>query len=115
MSAPLASIARRVSSKSLYFPVPINRRERIFRPATTKASSTARVSKCEAGNDISTPSYCNHDLELIALGQPGLRISAARHDLAILFNRDSLASELEVLQEPGEACACLDAAALTID
>src|SRR5881394_1186446 len=67
ISAPLASMARRVSSKSLYLPVPISSRERNLRPATTKASSEWALSRREAGTDMSTSSYRHHDLELVAL------------------------------------------------
>src|SRR5437763_6700019 len=71
ISAPLASMARRVSSKSLYFPVPIRRRERNLRPATTNTSSADEFSRREAGTDISTSSYRHDDLELVAVGKPG--------------------------------------------
>jgi len=44
ISAPLASMAARVSSKSLYLPVPTSSREVKRRPATSKVSSVSMSS-----------------------------------------------------------------------
>src|SRR5512141_390703 len=75
ISAPLASMARRVSSKSRYLPVPIRRRERYFLPATTNASSGVGSFFLA---DVSAAAHGDDDLELVAFGERRLGIAAAR-------------------------------------
>src|SRR5512140_2875696 len=82
--APLASMARRVSSKSRYLPVPTRSRERYCRPAMTSASSTAIFS----GAFTLAPSHRDDHLDPVAVRDPGLAEPAARHDLAVPLDRE---------------------------
>src|SRR6266581_11541 len=77
ISAPLASTARRVSSKSRYFPVPIRRRERYARPAMSKGSAICSARRLGAFIALA-PADGRDDLERIALGEPRVRIAAPR-------------------------------------
>src|SRR3954469_25094283 len=77
ISAPDASIARAVSSKSLYLPVPTRRRERKRLPATSKASSPAVWVDCgwmefmRLVLDCSTAADEVHDLKAVAVHDLG--------------------------------------------
>src|SRR5258706_14307053 len=46
------------------------------------------------------PADGHDDLERVALGEPRVRVAAARHDLAVLFHRHALSSELERFEQP---------------
>src|SRR5712672_4722079 len=68
ISAPLASTARRVSSKSLYLPVPISSRERYARPAMRRGSAICPASRVGAFIALA-PADRDDDLERVALGE----------------------------------------------
>src|SRR5229473_7830579 len=113
ISAPLASTARRVSSKSLYLPVPISRRERYARPAMR--SGSAICSARRVGAFIALASADGHDdFERIALGKPRVGVAASRHDLAVLFHRHALSRELERFEQPRHVGAGLETPRLTV-
>src|SRR5689334_8247637 len=96
--APLASMARRVSSKSRYLPVPTSSLERYSRPATTSASSAAIFS----GAFISSSSDRDDHLDPVAVGEARLGEAAARHDLAVALDREPPAGERELVEQLGE-------------
>src|SRR5688500_5395207 len=108
ISAPAASVARRVASRSLNLPVPVGRPERALRPAITGGSvagSTAAwmgmfmVGIAEGGsgwrvvsrqrNRASAAAYRVHDLDAVAVGEFMQRVTAARHDLAVHLDGDA--------------------------
>src|SRR5690606_28221246 len=92
ISAPLASIARRVSAKSLYLPVPTISRERNVRPPRVKVSSMWLINGRARGlfrsvrdADGAWPSPATdelHDLDDVARREPRRRVLLARHDVA---------------------------------
>src|SRR5437762_719639 len=114
ISAPLASTARRVSSKSLYLPVPISRRERYARPAMRSGSAICSASRVGAFIALASADR-DDDLERVAFGEPRVRIPASRHDLSVLFNGHSLSSELERVEELRDIRARLETLHLTVD
>src|SRR5688572_365774 len=79
ISAPDASIARRVSSKSRYLPVPTRRRERYALPATTSASRATALS----GAFTLASAHGDDDFDAVAFGEDLLGKAAARDDLAV--------------------------------
>src|SRR5258708_1293237 len=89
--APLASMARRVSSKSRYLPVPTSRRERYALPATTSESAPMSA----------TPDR-DHDFDAIAVGERLGAEAAARHDLAVALDREPPPGEGELVDQLGE-------------
>src|SRR5262245_36784231 len=100
ISAPEASIAARVSAKSLYLPVPTSRRERYGLPATMSLSSA-----------ISASADRDDHLELVAIEHERRAVSASRNDLSVALHGDFLAGQLESSQERGDVerafeCAC---------
>src|SRR5258708_20315955 len=60
------------------------------------------------------PADRHDDLERVALGEPRVRIAAARHDLAVLFHRHALSRELERFEQPRHVGAGLEALHLTV-
>src|SRR3954469_12650924 len=104
--APLASIAARVSAKSLYLPVPTSRRDWYGLPAMMrlsrfslgfmKADPHFRASSLRAlsaaGNDRgqSAAAHRNDDFKRVAVGEHLVGVTAARHDFAIALERDAL-------------------------
>src|SRR5258708_22770371 len=91
--APLASMARRVSSKSRYFPVPTRRREAYGLPAMRRGS---------LATDTSTASHGDHDLDAVAVGEPLAREAAARDDLAVPLDGQPPAGQRHFLEPLGE-------------
>src|SRR5205809_7076508 len=113
ISAPLASTARRVSSKSLYLPVPISRRERYACPAMRSGSVIWSASR--VGAFIALASADGHDdFERVALGKPRRGVTAARHDLAVLFDGHPFPRELERVEELRDIRAGLETLHLTV-
>src|SRR5258706_5463638 len=96
--APLASIARRVSSKSRYLPVPTSRREEYVLPATTSASWAATLS----GAFTLASSDRDHDLDAVARGKALVLEATARHDLAVALDRETPPGERELVEQLGE-------------
>src|SRR5690349_20297787 len=92
--APLASMARRVSSWSLYLPVPTSRRDAYARPAMVSGLSFSF-----SGAFTSTSTDGVHDLEPVAVGQQRGGPGAARHDGPIQLDRDAPVAELEFLDQ----------------
>src|SRR5262249_62255575 len=98
-SAPLASIARRVSAKSLYLPVPTIKRERNRRSPRANESSIAwaiehprnRFRPC-AGSAAADEL---HHLDDVAGAETGRRVAVARHDFAVQFDPDTALSHAE--------------------
>src|SRR6266480_7809664 len=114
ISAPLASTARRVSSKSRYLPVPISRRERYACPAMSKGSAICSASR--VGAFIALASADGHDdLERVALGKPRRGVAAARHDLAVSLDGHPFPRELERVEELRDIRAGLETLHLTVD
>src|SRR6478736_3736169 len=89
ISAPLASIARRVSSKSRYLPVPTSNRERYALPATMSESAPAFATMSAAPDR-------DHDLDAVAVGERLGPEPAARHDLAVALDREPPPGEGEL-------------------
>src|SRR5690348_1294454 len=113
ISAPLASTARRVSSKSLYFPVPISRRERYARPAMR--SGSAICSARRVGAFILAPTDGHDDLERVAFGEPGARVAAARHDFAVHFDGNALPRKFQFFEKPRKIDTGLHTLDLAVD
>src|SRR5712692_9921597 len=103
ISAPLASTARRVPSKSRYFPVAISRGSAICSAKRVGAF----IALAAADSD--------DDFERVAFGEPRVRIAAPRHDLSVFFHRHALAGELERLQQSRDVRAGLDRPNFTVD
>src|SRR5687767_12647557 len=103
ISAPEASIAARVSAKSLYLPVPTSSRERYGFPATTSLSSA-----------MSTAAHCDDDLEPVAVRHHRRAVRAPWHDLAIALHRDFLAGKLQRRQKRGNVERALERACVTV-
>src|SRR5258707_12288219 len=76
---------------------------------------SAICSARRVGAFIALASADGHDdLERVALGEPRVRIAAARHDLAVLFHRHALSRELERFEQPRHVGAGLQALRLTV-
>src|SRR5439155_26381832 len=90
ISAPDASIARRVSAKDAYLPVPTISRERYSRPASTK------------GSFMSPSPDEMDDLDPVALAERGERILGAWHHGAVHLDRDATRPEPERRDEIGD-------------
>src|SRR5690606_30622285 len=106
ISAPLASVARRVSSRSLYLPVPTSRRERKARPAMISGSwwsviaapaSCWGMERMQGRPTSATPDRMNN-FDLVASRKLVLSVAAARHDDLIDFQRNAPPGQLELLE-----------------
>src|SRR6185369_3136607 len=106
ISAPLASTARRVSSKFLYLPVPTISRERYSRPASTNGSFNI----C-----FSTSADELYDLDAIAVADRPGGVLGARHDVAIHLDRDPTASEAKLREQVGDRSTVGDEPLLSVD
>src|SRR5687768_9331669 len=95
--APEASIARRVSSKSRYFPVPTSRRDAYDLPATT-SGSLVMLDGASRPRTLASP-HRDHDLDPVTLDQELVGEAAARHDLSVALDSEALAGELERLED----------------
>src|SRR5262245_64778294 len=87
ISAPAASVARRVSSNERYLPLPTMSRERYSRPARTNGSMVLMVG--------STASDELDDLDGVAVAERGGCVVGARHDGAIHLDGDAPRPEVE--------------------
>src|SRR4029453_10957413 len=87
ISAPAASVARRVSSNERYLPLPTMSRERYSRPATTKGSTLVMMD--------STASDELDDLDGVAVAERGGRVIRARNDGAVHLDGDAPRPERE--------------------
>src|SRR5690606_33575391 len=123
ISAPLASMARRVSAKSLYFPVPTMRRERNVRSPRENVSSMissgprgrpVALSRCGRWTAGSAAADELHDLELVAGREPRGRVLVARHDVAVALDGDPALAEAELVQQVGDGDAVADVARLAV-
>src|SRR5690348_8848159 len=92
ISAPLASTARRVSSKSRYLPVPMSRRERYALPAMFRVSAA----------DTSASSHGHDDFKLVAVGERGIGVAAARHDLPVALHRHLFPGQRQFGKQAGD-------------
>src|SRR3989442_917004 len=101
--APETSIASPVCAKSRYLPVPPRRRDQKLLPPMTGASF------------LSFASDRVHDLELVAVGDPGARVHALRHDLPVALDRDLLARKKHFLEQGAERERLLEALRRTVD
>src|ERR1700731_3305321 len=115
ISAPLASIAAAVSSRSLYLPVPTISRERNRRPATSQPSSASKViagsfakALSRAGSGGTKSSFTPlmfassdevHDFELVSRLEPSLAIDGAGHDFLVALDRHFTGIKPDELQE----------------
>src|SRR5437870_13510767 len=54
------------------------------------------------------------DFERIAVGERGVRIAAARHDLAVLLHRDALSGKLERFEKTRDVRARLQTTCLAV-
>jgi len=61
------------------------------------------------------PADGDDDFERVAVHKPRFAVAAARNDLAVFFNGDALAGELERFEEPRHVCAGLQTLHLTVD
>src|SRR5260370_23552119 len=102
ISAPDAASARRVSSSSLYFPVPTISRERQLLPARIKGSSTPNmVAPVAAGVAWSATADERDYLDMVAVRQLRLGPGAARNDVLIAFDRHLRGLDSEVKKQRG--------------
>src|SRR3954465_10362434 len=120
--APLASTAARVSSKSLYLPVPTSRRDEYDLPAMTSCSiglplriTTIDHESFTSGGLQSAPAHRNHELQSIAVDELLCAELSARHDLAITLHCNAFAGELQLLDQLGDGERILEAAPLAVD
>src|ERR1043166_4625850 len=90
ISAPAAPIARPVSAKDAYLPVPTISRERYSRPASRK------------GSFMSSASDKMDDLDPVALAERGRTVLGARHDRPVHLDRDATRPEPEGGPEVGD-------------
>src|SRR4029450_971692 len=79
ISAPAASVARRVSSNERYFPLPTMSRDRYSRAARTNGSMSLMMG--------STASDELDDLDGVAVAERGGGVVRVRHDSAIHLDR----------------------------
>src|SRR5262245_26811417 len=93
ISAPAASVARRVSSNERYLPLPTMSRERYSRLARTKGSTCSMV--------VSAASDEMNDLDGVAVAQRGGRVVGARNDRAVHLDRDAPRPQVECRQQIG--------------
>src|SRR5512147_2844611 len=92
ISAPAASMARRVSSKSLYFPVPTISRERYALPPISKLSLTA----------LSPSADEMHDLDDVAGSQRPPRVLVARQHFLVQLDRQAAAAQRQLRDQIGD-------------
>src|SRR6185369_3897771 len=85
ISAPAASVARRVSSNERYLPEPVMSRERYVLPASTNGSSSA----------ISPASDEMDDLDRVPVVQHGRCIRGPHDDFAIDLDGDAAGAEAQ--------------------
>src|SRR5277367_5943678 len=84
--APLATTAARVSAKSLYLPVPTSRRdEYVFPPMINGSRFSLGFILSSADSD--------DDFKPVAVRQPRLGMTAARHNFAVALDRDALSGK----------------------
>src|SRR5512143_2411715 len=90
ISAPEASIAARVCSKSLYLPVPTRSRDRKARPAMTRRSSCASA-RFSLGAFIrrSASAYGADNFDAVSGGESRVAVAAPGHDLAVSLDGDA--------------------------
>src|ERR1051326_5935881 len=100
ISAPDASTARRVSSKSLYLPVPTISRERYSRPASTNGSFWA-VNASPAADELD-------DLDLIAVADRARRVVLGRNDVAVHLDGDPPPGERQLREQVRDGAAVAD-------
>src|SRR5579875_1833772 len=97
ISAPLASTARRVSSKSRYFPVPTIKRERKTRPPSSSLSSC--ISILLPGHHRigrrSAAAHKIHHLDEVAFIDDGVFVLRLGHHGLIDLDRNTVGLELE--------------------
>src|SRR5512147_254471 len=87
-----ASMARRVSSKSLYFPVPTISRERYALPPISKLSLTA----------LSPSADEMHDLDDVAGSQRPPRVLVARQHFLVQLDRQAAAAQRQLRDQIGD-------------
>jgi len=105
ISAPLASTARRVSSKSLYLPVPIRRRERYARPATRSGSRFPR--RDASARSSLAPAHRDDDLSASPSARPVLTYWL-RGTISPFLSTPRAAGKLERLDQARHVRAGLD-------
>src|SRR2546423_317399 len=102
ISAPDAVSASRVSSSSLYFPVPTISRERQLLPARTKGSLTPNmVAPLAAGVAWSATTDEGYDLQMIPVRQGRFGPRAPRHDVLVALDRHARRLDAEVQNQRG--------------
>src|SRR3569623_515399 len=133
ISAPLASTARRASSRSLYLPVPTSRRDwysrparmsesrwgcamtknpdssyekRLYRRVGTKPNGAVERSPAADGAD---------DLDAVAGAEQVLGVAAARHDFQVDLHRDALTAQAQLFHQLRDAVAFGHLAGLAVD
>src|SRR5438132_2587817 len=102
ISAPEASIARRVSAKDAYLPVPTISRERYSRPASRK------------GSFMSAAPDEMDDLDPVTVAQHRHAVLGARHDGAVHLDRDTTRPEPERGDEIGDRGLRVERAGLVV-
>src|SRR3989338_8337004 len=105
-SAPDASMAFCVSMKSLYFPVPTQRRERKSMPAIVNRSALIVV--------VPPPADKADDFHLVTVPQRGSRKHPAVHDFEIQLHGDPLGLNAQIGQEGRHRLALRDLASLAV-
>src|SRR5262245_6821276 len=103
ISAPAASVARRVSSKDLYLPEPTMSRERYSFPASTNGSVC-----------ISPASDEMDDLDGVAVVERSRAVGRARNHGAVQLDGDAARSEAERRHEIGHGAAVRQLARLVV-
>src|SRR5215472_8228098 len=100
ISAPLASTAFLVSSKSRYLPVPTIRRDLKARPASSNLSFCILILLTVSSGSASAAADEVDNFNAIALVKSGPFIIGLGHHGLIYFHGDPLGLELEFLQQP---------------
>src|SRR5262245_2999575 len=108
ISAPDASSAALVCSRSLYLPVPTIRREPSSR-VSMRSRSDMTAPWCLA------PAHELHDLELIAVAQGRGRVQGARHDFTVALHGDRAGLDAELHEQRRDRDAGRDLARLAVD
>src|SRR5574341_1128895 len=120
-SVPETSMALFVSAKSLYFPVPTQRRDLNSMPAMTSLSSVI-FSTPRIYSELRTPNsepcrpagHKTHHLNIVAFRNGSYTVPVFFHDLPVQLNRDTLRLYLQNIQETEDRNAIRDLSLLAI-
>src|SRR5690348_10396796 len=109
ISAPLAAIAARVSSRFLYLPVPTMIREVKVRLPSVQLSLISGMGGTLASSDK------RDQLDAVAGGEHRRAVLCARHDLAVALDGNATFAEAELDEQRGDRGAFCHGAGLSVD